>query len=192
MLADAGPVAVLEAWVSAHPRYSYTVEAKERNAAGAEIGATLRITVDMAKHTESVHVVRGSGAGSDIVWSGGDTVAVRGPGIAHLITVHMNVRDRRILSPRHNDIRTGVFARVAACFANDAAHVRTITSAAHEAVMTLTDDRGIACGPEYADGTITVDRITLDATDGHPVLRERLQGRSVVERWVISQLRIPA
>ena len=191
MLADAGPVAVLEAWVNGHPRYSYTVEAKERNAAGAEISATLRITVDMAKHTESVHVVKGSGAGSDIVWSGGDTVAVRGPGIAHLITVRMNVRDRRILSPRHNDIRTGVFARVAACFANDAGHVHTVTSATRETVMTLTDARGIACGPEYADGTITVDRITLDAIDGHPVMRERLQGPTVVERWLIRDLRVP-
>jgi hypothetical protein len=85
-----------------------------------------------------------------------------------------------------------VFARVAACFANAAAHVRTITSAAHQTIMTLTDARGIACGPEYADGTITVDRITLDATDGHPVKRERLQGLSVVERWLISDLHVPA
>jgi hypothetical protein len=103
MHADAGPVAILEAWVNAHPRYSYTVQAKERNAAGVEI-----------------------------------------------------------------------------------------TSAAHQTIMTLTDARGIACGPEYADGTITVDRITLDATDGHPVKRERLQGLSVVERWLISDLHVPA
>lgn len=192
MPADVTPVAVLQAWVNAHPRYSYTVAASERNSAGHDVSATLRITVDATKHSEDVRVLNGSGAGTNIRWSGGDSVAVRGPGLAHVLSIRMSVRDGRILSPRSNDIRTAVFARVAACFAAQADRVHAVVKSARETVLTLSNERGIACGPEYVDAAVTTDRIVLDAADGHPLLRERLEGQTVVERWVISDLRVSA
>ncbi len=189
MVADTSPAAALQAWVSAHPRYAYIVEASERSDDGAQTPATLRVTVDATKNTEDVHVVRGPGAGSDIHWNGSDTVNVRGPGIAHMLSMRVNVRDARILSPRGNDIRSAIFARVARCY--------TAASDVHSAladgqtVLTLNGARAAACGPEYGEAGITSDRVTLDAGDGHPLLRERLAGSTVVERWVIHDLHVP-
>jgi hypothetical protein len=142
ILADPNPVAILEAWVNAHPRYAFTVESSERRPSGGDEVTVLRITIDSVQNTESIHVLAGRGRGTDLTWSGGERIVVRGPGLAHMLAVQMNVR--------------------------------------HERILTLTDDRGIACGPEYADGTIMTDRITVDAADGRPLLRERLEGPNVV------------
>lgn len=181
------PLSVLQAWLDQHPKYAYTTEALERSPAGQDVRVTLRVTFDAATNTETVHVLRGNGAGSDLRWSGGTGVDVRGPGLVHVLTLHLNVRDPRILSPRGNDIRTAVFSRVVGCFAAHADRVRTLATSAQGTVIALEDPRGIHCGDEYGAQDVTTDRLTL-AADGRPMLRERLSGTTVVERWSIDDL----
>lgn len=188
MLTASEPLALLQAWIDQHPKYAYTTEALERSPAGQDVTITLRVTVDAATNVETIHVVRGNGAGSDLHWSGGTSVDVRGPGLLHVLTLHVNVRDPRLLSPRGNDIRTAVFSRVAGCFVAHADQVRTLSTSAQGSVIALEDARGIRCGDEYADRDVTSDRLTL-ASDGRPLLRERLSGTTVVERWTIDDVK---
>jgi len=192
MSPDAGPIAVLQSWLNVHPRYAYTTEASERGPAGDDVTATLNVTYDATTKTETVHIVRGKGAGSDIRWSGGPDVDVRGPGLLHLVTAKLSVRDPRILSPRGNDVRTAVFGGVAECFAAHADHVALVSSSPSQKVIVLTINGGERCGDEYGPDKITADRLTLDATDGHPLMRERLSGTTVVERWKIDDLQTPS
>jgi hypothetical protein len=189
MSPDAGPLAPLQSWLDKHPRYAYTTLAEERSPAGNDVTARLHVTFDAATNTETVHVLAGKGQGSDIRWSGGTSVDVRAAGILHVITVRMNVRDSRILSPRGNDIRTAIFARVVGCFAADVDHVQTRSSTPRATVIGLSDSRGVRCGEEYGDDGATEDRLTFDPVDGRPLMRERLSGATVVERWSIDDLR---
>ena len=101
----------------------------------------------------------------------------------------MSVRDSRILSPRGNDIRTAVFSRVVQCFVSAAARVRLVSTSSRANVIMLTDRAGEHCGDEYGSDKITGDRLTLDPVDGHPLMRERLSGTTVLERWTIHDLR---
>jgi hypothetical protein len=189
MTSDAVALAALQAWLNGHPSYAYTTVAVERAPAGNDVAATLRVTFDGPANLETVHVVRGTGAGSDIRWAGGANVDVRAPGLLHVLKVRMNVRDARVLSPRGNDVRTADFARIVGCFAANAARVRVAASAPHAEVIALDDPRGVRCGEEYGDGTVvTEDRLTFDPADGRPLMRERLSGAGVVERWTIAGL----
>jgi hypothetical protein len=188
MSPDAGPLAVLQAWINQHPHYAYTTEADERGPSGGNVTATLHVTYDAATQTETVHVVSGHGAGSDIRWAGGTTVDVRGPGLVHMISARMSVRDGRILSPRGNDVRTAVFSRVVRCFVSGADRVRVVSTSARANVIELVEAAGERCGDEYGPENITADRLTLDASDGHPLMRERLNGSTVLERWTIRDL----
>ena len=192
MSPQTGPLAVLQAWVDQHARYAYTTEAYERRPAGGDVTATLRVTYDAALKTETVHVVSGHGAGTDIRWSGGTSVDVRGPGIVHLVAMRTSVRDARLLSPRGNDIRTAVFSRVARCFLAAADRVRVAATSPQRDVIALTDAAGVRCGDEYGPSKITTDRLTLDPVDGHPLMRERLSGTRVVERWTVRDLDAPS
>lgn len=189
MSPDSGPLAVLQTWLDQHPRYAYTTEAFERLPSGAGVTATLHVTYDAAMKIETVHVVSGRGAGSDIRWSGGTSVDVRGPGVVHILPVRMAVRDARILSPGGNDIRTAVFSRVVRCFVAAADRVRVASRSPRQDVIALTDSAGVRCGDEYGSGEITTDRLTFDPSDGHPLMRERLSGTTVVARWSIRDLR---
>jgi len=181
----AATTAVLQAWLSDHPRYAYTVDAYELAPDGTEAKGTFRVTYDASNKVETIHVVSGKGAGSDIRWAGGSTVDVRGPGLAHMFTVHMDVRSPQILSLLGNDMRTAELDGVAACFAADVAHEQTAGSAD---ALTLTDDNP-QCGPAYGTARpISSDRLTLDLTTNHPIMRERLDGAKVVERWTIHDL----
>jgi hypothetical protein len=191
MSPDTGPLAVLEAWIVQHPRYAYTTQADERDASGGGATATLRVTYDATSKTETLHVVSGHGAGSDIRWTGGPTVDVRGPGLVHMISARMSVRDARILSPHGNDVRTAVFSRVVGCFVAEADRVRVVSRSVTANVIMLTEAAGEHCGDEYGPAKITADRLTLDPADGHPLMRERLNGTSVVERWTIRDLQTP-
>jgi len=188
MLPATAPLTALQAWVNQHPRYGYTTEAFERTPAGDTSIARLRVTFDTASTTETVHVLAGKGAGSDIRWSGGTTVEARAPGFLHMVGMHVAVRDPRILSPRGNDVRSAVFSRVVQCYADGGARVRVQSTSATQTVIVLTDASGVACGDEYGSAKVTADRLTLDATDGHPLMRERLSGTMVVERWRIEDL----
>lgn len=192
MSPDTGPLAVLQAWLNLHPRYAYTTQASERGPAGDDVTSTLHVNYDAKAKAETVHVVSGKGAGSDIRWNGGANVDVRGPGLLHLVSARMSVHDARILSPRGNDIRTAVFARVLACFVGGAERVRLVSSTPRENVIELTDNAGEHCGNEYGPDKITADRLTLDASDGHPLMRERLSGTTVLERWKIGDLQTPS
>jgi hypothetical protein len=189
MSPDTGPLAVLQAWIDQHPKYAYTTEADERGPSGNNVTAALHVTYDARTKTETVHVVSGHGAGSDIRWTGGTTVDVRGPGLVHIVSARMSVRDSRILSPRGNDIRTAVFSRVVQCFVSAAARVRLVSTSSRANVIMLTDRAGEHCGDEYGSDKITGDRLTLDPVDGHPLMRERLSGTTVLERWTIHDLR---
>jgi hypothetical protein len=190
MAVPAGPAAVLEAWVNQHPIYAYTTRALERTASG-EVSTTLHVSYVASEQLEIVDVVSGSGAGTEMRWSGGDTVAVRPPGLFHIVRLRLGVRDPRVLSPRKNDIRTGVFERVVECYAAQPDRLRVEAVAPHELRITLRDDLGVRCGPEYGDDGVTVDRITIDAEDGHPLERERLAGSTLVEQWSIGDLQAP-
>jgi len=187
MLTSGEALNALQMWVNQHPRYAYTTEALERSPGGRNETVTLRVTYDAAGNTETVHVLHGNGAGSDLRWAGGDAVEVRGPGVLHVLTLHLKVRDPRVLSPRGNDIRTAVFSRVVACFAAHPDRLRTVPAANGETAIELEDPHGVRCGDEYADTDVTTDRVTL-APDGTPRLRERLSGAAVVERWTIEDL----
>jgi hypothetical protein len=176
-------VAVLLAWLDRHPQYAYTADAYELTPSGTPADVTVRVTYDATTKVETIHVVRGHGAGADLRWTGGDTVDVRGPGLAHFVTVHLPVRSPLLLSPRGNDARTAVFSRTAACYAADASHVDTTVSGT---TLTLTDDHP-TCAGDYGSTAVTTDRLTLEA-DGRPLERERLDGTTVVERWTITDL----
>jgi len=190
MIPGADGIAVLQAWLDRHPQYAYTVDAYELAPNGTTQTVTLRITYDAVTKVETVHVLHGRGTGADLRWAGGDTVDVRGPGLAHMVTVHVPVRTSLLLSPRGNDLRTAIFSRAAACYAADASHVETTMDGT---TMTLTDDHP-TCTGEYGSLPVSTDRLTLNAADGRPLERERLDGTTVVEHWTISDLQtgVPA
>jgi hypothetical protein len=179
----AATTAVLQAWLSDHPRYAYSVDAYERAADGTESKATFRVTYDATSKVETVHVTSGRGAGTDLRWTGGSTVDVRGPGLAHMITLHLDVRAPQILSLLGNDMRTAALASVTDCYAADVAHEQMGGPAD---ALTLTDNNP-QCGPAYGTTPISMDRLTFDP-DGHPIMRERSDGTNVVERWTIHDL----
>jgi hypothetical protein len=188
MIPGAEGIAALQAWLDRHPQYTYTVDAYELAPNGDKQTVTLRITYDAATKVETVHVLSGRGTGADLRWAGGDTVDVRGPGLAHLVTVHVPVRTSLLLSPRGNDLRTAILSRTEACYAADASHVETTVDGA---TITLTDDHP-TCTGDYGSSPVATDRLVLDATDGRPIERERLDGTTVVEHWTISDLQTGA
>lgn len=179
------PAAILRAWNAGHPSYAYTVDAAERRADGSDRTARLRISYDAEARTESVRVVRGENRGTVLRWAGGSSIDVRLPGLLHIIPLKMPIRDPRALSPRKNDIRAGILARVAECYAGNAQSLHVERADAREIVLSIHDDRGIHCGDEYGDASVTRDEITLDAADGRPIMRERWVGPALVTRWVI-------
>ena len=184
MIAVAGALAELNAWLAQHPQYAYTADAYEVGADGKSSDATIHVTYDSASNVETVHVVRGPSAGTDVRYAGGTSVSVRGPGFAHVISIRLPLRDPRVLSPNGNDARVAALGPVARCFAADAAHL-TISQTGD--TITLTDKRP-SCTDGYGTLPITADQITLATADGHPLLRERLAGPTVMGRWTISDL----
>lgn len=175
--------AALMSWLKTHPAYSFTVEASERDDAGRFEHATLRVVYDSSGPREEVHVLDGKGAGAEITWHGDDSVVVRPGGLFHVVALPMSVRDRRILSPRGNDIRIGILSDVAACFAERA---RPVPAAAGELVYEIDNPSARSSCGAHDDGTpITRDRIVCTA-DGQPIRRERYVGSEIVEEWTIS------
>jgi len=183
MIAVPGALAVLNAWIERHPTYSYTATAVELQADGTPNTAVLRIAYDTATNVETAHVVSGRMAGADVRYAGGDTADVRGPGLAHFISVRISLRDPRILSPRGNDARVAIFANVARCYAADAEHLHVSESGD---VMVIDDDSP-SCTGGYGPLPVTRDRLTLDA-DGEPLERDRFDGTTLVEKWTITDL----
>lgn len=180
----------LERWVRTTPAYAYTVSATEFSGSRVE-STTFEITYDSRTQTEHIHVTAGPGAGSNIIWTGGDRVSVRPPGIIHVLTVSLDVRNPKIISMRGNDIRTGVLTRVVACYrahADKLATERADLSGQSLLALAMNDPAGIHCGVEDGDAGVTRDRILISPTTGLPVLRERYAGATLVERWVISGL----
>jgi len=181
---------VLERWVRTTPAYSYAVGATEFSGSRVE-STTFEIAYDARTQTERIHVTAGPGAGSNITWNGGDRVAVRPPGIVHMLTVSLDVRNPKIMSMRGNDIRTGVLTRVIGCFRTHADHLTTERVEAGGqslAALTMTDPAGIHCGPEDGDAAVTRDRVLISPASGLPVMRERYAGTTLVERWIIRDL----
>jgi hypothetical protein len=181
------PAAIFQTWLDQHPRYSYIARCYEVPANGAPVTSTLRISFDAPTHTATVHVISGKSAGTDARWDGGSTIQVQPAGMLHALTLRLDLRNAQVLSPRGNDIRAADLTRIAACFATDAEHDRTETAGDQ---LTLIDDAP-HCTEGYGPAPVTSDRLTLDAADGHPIERERLDGTSVVERWTISDLQAP-
>jgi hypothetical protein len=180
------PVAALLAWTRAHPAYRYVVDATEY-ASGQVQRSTLDVTYDARMPLEVVRIISGNGHGSVVTWRGGNRVSVRPPGFFHVLSVSMNVRDPRVLSLRRNDVRTAIFSRVADCIAAHAGMVR-IERGASATVITVSDPAGVRCGEEDGDLAVTVDRVTV-GPDDHPIVRERYAGETLVERWMIRDVR---
>jgi hypothetical protein len=180
--------APLMAWLATHPAYTYTVEATELDAAGRLENVTLHISYDASGPLELVHIVNGKAAGADITWHGTDAVVVHPGGIFHALGIPMSVRDKRVLSPRGNDVRVGIFANVAACFARNPNVLRSIPAPGQMA-FELVDPDGVDCGADDGSGAerVTRDRIVCTA-DGRPLRRERYIGSELVETWTISDL----
>jgi hypothetical protein len=178
--------ALLE-WTRSHPAYAYTVDATELSGSALR-RSTLEIDYDGRIPLETVRVIDGSGRGTVVTWRAGDRASVRPPGVLHALTIPMSVRDPRILSPRGNDVRAGIFSRVADCIAAHAGEARVEKGTASTAIE-LRDPAGIRCGAEDGDGRVTVDRVTLDR-DQRPIARERYIGATLVERWVMRDLRV--
>jgi hypothetical protein len=183
MIAVPGALAILNAWVERHPRYAYTATATELDANGTPQVAVIRLTYDAATNVETAHVMRGRMAGADVTYAGGTTADVRAPGIAHMFSVRLSVRDPRIISPRGNDARVGIFANVARCFAADAAHLHVEGTGD---VVTIVDDAP-SCTEGYGASPVTSDRLVL-GDDGQPLERDRYDGATLVEKWTISDL----
>ena len=180
----------LERWVRATPAYAYTVSATEFSGSRVE-STTFEITYDSRNQTEHIHVTAGPGAGSNITWTGGDHVSVRPPGIIHMLTVSLDVRNPKIMSMRGNDIRTGVLTRVVACYrahADKLSTERADASGQSLLALTIYDPAGIHCGPEDGDTGVTRERLLIVPATGLPAMRERYAGNTLVERWVISGL----
>ena len=184
----ATPIATLVAWTRSHPAYSYAVDATELGEHGM-IRSAFEISYDARIPVETVHVLAGDGAGSIVVWRSGDRVTVRPPGVLHALALAMNVRDPRLLSPRKNDVRNAIFSRVADCIAAHAGEV-TVERSGDRETFTIHDPAGVRCGAEDGDVPVTVDRVTISAVDGRPMMRERYAGDVLVEKWVMRDLRL--
>jgi hypothetical protein len=187
MVALNAPVAALLEWTRSHPAYTYTADAAELSGNRLQ-RSTLAIAYDSRIPLETVRVIAGNGKGSIVTWRTGDRVSVRPPGLLHIVTVSMNVRDGRILSPRGNDVRSAIFARIADCITAHADGARIVRGTGTTAIE-IRDPAGIHCGTEDGDAGGTLDRVTLDG-DEHPIQRERYVGATLVERWVIRNLRV--
>jgi len=188
MAVNATPIETLVEWTRSHPAYTYAVDATELTPNGM-VNSAFAIAYDGRVPVETIHVLAGNGAGSTVLWRGGDRVTVRPPGLLHVVSIGMSVRDPRLLSPRKNDLRNAIFSRVADCIAAHAEAVRVERSGAVE-TFTIRDPGGVHCGAEDGDAAVTLDRVTVSATDEHPLMRERFAGGTLVERWVMRDLHV--
>lgn len=176
--------AVLLAWVQTHPSYSYTVDASERAGSGADERVTLRISYSAREGVERVRVLAGKGAGTDVLYAGGDRAKVRVGGFLHAVPVSVGIRDPRLLSPRKNDVRVGILGEVAACFARHGRAAVALPLAEGRIAIEIREPGGFGCGAADGDDRVTVDRIVIDG-DGRPLQRERYVGEALVVRWTI-------
>jgi hypothetical protein len=183
------PIAALVAWTRSHPAYTYSVDATELGTNGSMVHSAFEISYDGRIPEETVHVLAGNGAGSTVTWRSGDRVSVRPPGVLRMVSIGMNVRDGRILSPRGNDVRNAIFSRVVDCIAEHADQVKVERTAAVQ-TFTIRNPAGVHCGAEDGDKAVTVDRVTISAEDEHPMMRERFAGDTLVERWVMRDLKV--
>jgi hypothetical protein len=175
----------MNAWVAGHPRYAYTATVTELDPGGAPVVAVLHITYNATTNVETAHVVSGRMAGADITYTGGTTADVRAPGLAHMFSIRLALRDPRLLSPHGNDARVSIFSNVTRCFEADATHLNVEDSGSVLAVTDNSPSCTVAAG--YGTLPITSDRLLMD-DDGQPLERDRYDGTTLVEKWTISDL----
>jgi len=180
---------LLAQWSHVHD-YTVTIEARETLATRTQV-RTLHYAF-RAPDRSRMEVVAGPDTGGVLVWHGGSEVTAYRRGFP-LIKIHADGHSPRVTSMRGNGAFNSDFGRVVACFE---AHRGAVTEESGPLVdgkpttaMTLTY-AGFTCPDDPAhDRAVTRDVLYIDP-DGKLAMRERFEGTTSVERWILRDLRI--
>jgi outer membrane lipoprotein-sorting protein len=171
--------------------YSATIDAHEVEGSSSDDRA-MRFWFLGPDHAK-LEVLKGQGAGTRLIWSGGSKVGVRG-GVFSLFPVSLDLHDPRITSPRGNTMLRAEFQPVLDCFAT---HRNAVAEAPGPpldgqatVLVTLSIAGGISCpGDSERDREVTKDVLTVAKATAVVQKRERYVGDALVERWVLSDMK---
>ena len=135
-----------------------------------------------------VLVLDGPAAGSRVIWTGTSRVIVH-PKVVSFLSLHFDLHDKRLISPRGNTMLAADLGSVLACFTAHRADVKEeVNASSHETTLHLHRASGVGCsGDPPIDTAVTDDVLALSA-EGWPISRERFAGDTLVERWKLENL----
>jgi hypothetical protein len=174
--------------------YAVTIDAHEVD--GSRVDDRVMRFWYLAPNHAKLEVENGKGAGTRLIWSGGDRVQVRG-GIFSVLPITLDLHDSRITSPRGNTMLRAEFGPTVDCFV---AHRSAVTETPGSEVggkatvlITLAVPSGIDCPADSAkDRAVTKDMLTVERDSAIVIERQRFVGDTLVERWKLSDVKFDA
>lgn len=182
---------LLTRWAHVHD-FSVTIDAFETS--GKRTQAQKLRYEYRAPHQALLEVLDGPARGSVVVWNVGDPKAVAYRRGLAFFKLHADPHDPRLTSMRGNGVMTPNFSALLDCFAAHRSHVSEEPGPRFENEPT----RAIAlnyseftCPNDSADDReVTRDVLYVARDTGLPVLRERYEGNTLVERWGLLGLKL--
>ncbi|MGP6159271.1 MAG: hypothetical protein ACLPYS_17495 [Vulcanimicrobiaceae bacterium] len=184
------PLARLSAAWSLLDDYSMTIETTEWTR-GTAVQEVLRYAFRKPALAR-LEVVAGPRRGAVLVWRGGPKVVAYQRGFL-LFKIVAGVTSARVTSPRGNGILTPNLGDVLDCFAAHGQNVResagpSVDGAPSDAIA-LDYRGGSACPDDSSqDRAVTRDVLYVSRDSGYVVERERYEGDTLVERYLIRDL----
>ena len=190
LLALGALASLLNAWSHVH---DYTVTIDAREVLGKKTDNRVLHYAFRAPDDARLEVISGQSRGGIVVWHGGNQVLAYRRGVVSFVKVHMDARDPRVSTLRGNGVLTPNLGHLLACFDRHRDAVREANGPALDGkpttAVTLTYD-GFTCPDDSAqDRAVTRDVLYVDS-NGIPVMRERFEGATLVEHWVLRDVRI--
>jgi len=172
--------------------FSVTIDAFEASGARTQ-SQRLHYEFRTPEHAR-LEILDGPARGSIVVWNGTGQKATafhRGFG---LFKLRADVRDPRLTSLRGNGVLTPNFGPLIDCFAAHRSHISEMSGPKVEDESTeaiVLAYAGFTCPNDSADDRdVTRDVLYVAHSSGFPVLRERFAGETLVERWILHDLKV--
>jgi cytochrome oxidase Cu insertion factor (SCO1/SenC/PrrC family) len=172
--------------------FSVTIDALETSGKRTQ-AQQLRYEYRMP-HQALLEVLNGPERGSVVVWNVGDQKATAYRRGLALFKLRADPRDPRLTSMRGNGILTPNFAALLSCFVAHQSHVseqRGLNVNNEPTKAIELNYAGFACPNDSTDDRkVTRDVLYVAQDTGLPVLRERFEGKMLVERWALRDLKL--